>query len=341
MLNVLFVINDELKIERFGDVFKNNSEYTYAFFSEASEAVDYVSSNPVDIALVSVGLDIINGEELAQIIFDDSPKCLFVFSYEPDEITDAIKLFNVYDYSRIILDEQTEPENIRDILAEYTNFIKGEEVHKANNEAFRKKEMAYKKSMYEMSSILNARIACYSKVIDMFTESSALLFEGNKDESLLSVLDFAKRQLMGYIPIFLDRKLDFGEFYLDLTSRFHNPEVKKYFQLNNSAEPGEDEIFYKAAFIVSLVGNAFDNYMKGYRGKVDITEDKAALKVDILYDVRIGEPDIKAWGYTCRIMEEIIGSFSDKFEYASRNGIFQYRFYFNKSADNTNGEDAK
>ena len=126
MINVLFVINDESKIGRFKEVFVNDASYRYSFFFDAARAVDYIKENPVDIALISVGMEIVNGAEMAEMVFDTFPKCLFVFSYKQDEIHEAISLFNTYDYSRIIDFERTEPENLKDILKEYTDFLSEE-----------------------------------------------------------------------------------------------------------------------------------------------------------------------------------------------------------------------
>lgn len=332
MLNVLFVINDELKIGRFKHIFTDDTSYKYSFFCDAISAVEFIKENPVDIALVSVGMEIVNGAEMAEMIFDISPKCMFTFSYKQDEINDAIALFNIYDYSRIIDHERTEPENVKDILKECSDFLSEEEVHKLKNENFRHKEMAYKKTMFEMSSMLNARIACYSSVIDMYCNSGALLFDRQQDEAMISVLDFFKKQLSFYVQLYLDRRVDFNEIYSDLIASNNHVEEKKFFQFNSSIEMSDDEVFYNMTYLIRMICSSFNTYMKGYRGRVDISEDDLCYRVDIIYDLRIGQPDIKSWGYVCCILEDLIKAFCNRQECASRNGIMQYRLFFTKDS---------
>lgn len=334
MVNVLFVLSDELKIERFKTVFKSDARYSFTFFSTSSAAVDYISETAVDIAVISIGLNVVSGAELAQMLFDNSTKCIFVFEYRPDELSDALWLFNMYDHSRLIECSQAETENIRDILEDCTQLITREERHKTQNELFREKEKAYKRSMAEMSSILNSRISCYTGVIDMVINSSELLFDSDDDFSEVRL--FFKNQFASYVQLFLDRRIDFDAYIEGLKDRLNIPEAYKFFQLNNNVEFAEDELFYNMTFLITLICTSFENYMNGYRGKVDISESERALRVDIIYEVRAGESQMRKWRHTRRIIDETLPVFCERFETAAKNGIVQYRLHFKKN--NISGE---
>ena len=332
MVNTVFILNDQLKIERFSKVFKNDKECFYAFFSNTADAVEYVKQNPVDIAIISVSLGLMDGGEIAELISDVNPACRYIFSFSEMDTEEAVDLFNIYDSCRLLEDVNCEPENLKYLIQLGIDSIAGEEAFKEANAAFREKERSYKKKMAEMSSLLNARVTCYSEMIKLLSGDVVCLFDNPDDESLLKVVSFFEKELNEYIRLFLDRRIDNEALYASLTERYNAPDKRRLFSVNKGFEVQDSEADTMMLFTLELLCDAFLNFTEAYRGKVVISEEELFYKLDVLFDIRAGHPDAVSWDYTLKILGNILKAFSAKSATASKDGIMQFRLYFDKNS---------
>lgn len=330
MLNVLIVFDNEALGRRLKSILESDEERTYVFYDNSLDAVEYAKANPIDIAVISVDMPIMSGTEISEILYDSYPRCEFVFLFREESITDAVALFNYYDNCHILDSSVIIPDDVENVVSECITHYNHESEIKERNERYREKERAYKKTMLEMSGILNARVKCYSEVVRLFAEAGKLLFNESNDESLAGVLDFYTHEMNRYISLFLDRNADIESVFGELCDRCDDRDNNKYYMLSHEIEDVTDEVVLEMAFLCRLLSDAFYIFMNGYRGKIIITSEQEYYKMDVLYDVRIGRPDVKAWGYVQRILDNVIDRFTAKYDSASKDGILQYRMYFEK-----------
>lgn len=327
MLNILFAVEDEVKLGRFEEIFKNDSNHSYSFFFDGFEAIEYCKDHPIDIALVSLNLKGADGSTLSEVILDSNNKCRFIFSFKEDELEDAIELFNNYEDSVLIDNENFEGDKIRLLINDLMAEVDDEHKFKSGAAVLKNKENSYKNKIDQMTTILSSRLNCYKDAVRLYTKESALLFE--EDSNVQEMISFLEDISIKNIDMFFAQNIDFDKYFEELTNKFSDPANKKLFSLNRCDIEDYQANSY-ASFIIMLICESFNHYLKAYRGKVDVKSSEAGIKIDVIYDIRAGHYDELTWKYVNRVIKNIIISLSEKCESAEKDGIVQYRIFLKK-----------
>ena len=338
MLNTLIAINDQLKINRLASVLKSDKDFSFAFFSNSMEAVEYVNNleNDIDIAIISVDMSILNGAELAEVVADRNFKCRFVFIFDEGYIDEAVSVYNMYDYSMLIPLGTVEPEGIRFLLNNLQDEILSEKNYDVNLEMFREKEKISRVKLSEMTDILNARIAGYERTINFYSQSVECLLNKSLENCAAKITHQVAKILNEYVSIFLNINEGFDELYNKIALNYSDPEQKKFFQLNRCDDITDHEAICTIGFVTELLCNTHLGSLKAYRAKVDQSLDNNYYKTDILIDARMGYYDKNQVQLMQQLSEGIVYTLSDKFEKAAKDGVIHYRVYFDRN-ENVSG----
>lgn len=335
MLNALIAINDQIKINTLSTVLRNDGDVNYVFFSDSMKAIEYVTKSnvSVDLAVISAGMSILDGEELAEVIAGENYRCRFIFIFDDMTIENAVRVFNQYDYCGLMYLSAVEAEDIRYLVSNLKDEISSEVNYKSDLQAFRESEKENRIALSDMSSILNARVSCYDKIISLYSKSVQLILEQYSDIDYESSVNKILMQIREYVNIFLGRNTDANELFDAICVHYHIPDDKKYLSFERCEDIIDNDVMCYMAFITQFVCMTYLDYLSVYKAKFTQSVDKNYFKIDLIMDTRAGYPNKKEISFLKRITECLADGISDKFEKAIKNGIVHYRICFDKSRD--------
>lgn len=340
MRYVLFSIEDEGLLTRLRDVYINDNNISYLFAKECDEAVRYCDEYEISVAVLSLSMPVMNGDEIAQMISGRNAFAKFVFIYEQSNIEAAVSMFNTYPDCRTIDKNIFNTEDVSKLLNELLSIYKiddslTEKIHDQNQ-----KEKAYRNSVGNMLEVLDNRKMANQVIFEMYLLSSRMMFENKEDKALFRVCEFLRNELELYQSIFLFEEYPVTEDFLkSLESRFNCRDEKKYLKLECDFELQSNNRSYILLYIADLICSSFYWFMECYRAKVEIKDKTDCYILNIIYDISYGREDIRAWGYVCSVLKMIGSSLADKFEVGFKEGIMQYRLVIAKAlpaAETTN-----
>jgi len=322
MINILVLLDDDNKIQRFEKVFDNTSNYNFNFFSKVDQAVEFVRFNKVDVSFISVGISIMDGAEASELIFDCNPNSKFVFVFTERNIDKALELFNCYDGCKLINVKNIDYNNVCSLISAFEDVIHAEETYDAELNSFREKENVYKKKLLEISSILNSRLSCYRNVFKLYVASAVNLSNTIKANDVVE--QYFNGLFSSYLGLFLDRKVDPDSYYSDLIIK-NNDDSKRL--LNIKSYPSSDyPDFGEGTFLITMICDFFGIFAAAYRGKVEITFKNPGMIIDLIYDLRFSNIDENILSFFNNMFKEIADRFCDNTIIVNKNGITQYRF---------------
>lgn len=329
MRYVLFAIEDEGMLLRLRDVFVSNKQVSYFFAGECDEATNFCEENELSVAVLSLSMPVMNGDELAEMIIGRNPSVKFIFLYEQRDIELAIQMFNTYSDCKTIDRDLFNTEDFSMDLDDLLNTYRYDDALIERFKDQNQKERAYKQSIGNMSAVLESRKKCNQQIFEVYLLCSRMMFEDKDDKSLLKVSNFFRAQLETYQSMYLFDEYNIpDEFLRNLVNRFNRPEDKKLFKLDNTAELPAGEISYPVLFMMCVICSAFFWFMEYYRAKVEIRERSDCYILNVIYDITYGREDVRAWGYVCSVLDELCNAFCKKYEVGIKEGIMQYRLVF-------------
>lgn len=340
MIKGLFVCEDSFLLDRIKTGFGDATEYKYIFASSCEEAVELAKAGDIAICCIYIKTEVLSGDEVADIVIDENPEVRFIFIYDEKDTELAVDMFNTYEGSYIILKDNFSVEILKEVFMEKAEVYNAENKLHEQAKAYREREKAYKSSMDEMSSVLNQRVDCYHSIVKMYCAGIEMVLPGFSKEEALKVKTFLERELSEYIDKFVVGGFDKNAFFDKLTEDINDTKEQKHFQVLGSELVPEDDLGVLMSYAISFLSHAFCDMLERYRAKVEIKESPNSVRVDILFDIRLGNlRDEFIDGYTC-VINDIVVSLCDKVERGAKDGIIQYRLYYLKETadDNTDKE---
>ena len=336
MLKGLFISEDNFLLERIKTGFSNYPDYEYLFASSSDEAVKLAKENEIAICCIYLDMEILFGDEISDIVIDENPEVRFIFIYDEKDTELAVKMFNVYDGSKIILKENFSVEALKESFDEESALYNAENRLHEDARIYREREMAYKNSMAEMSNVLNQRVECYQSIVKMYAAGIEMVMpKFTKDEGL-KVKAFLEKELSEYVDKFVVSSIDIASFFKALEEDINNTELLKHYQIFGKEIVKSDDLGVLICYAIHFISHGFCDFLEKYRTKVEIKEGPFAIRVDFLVDTRLGNVRPEFFEEYTSVLNDIVVTLCDKVEKGSKDGITQYRFYYLKESTETN-----
>lgn len=333
MLKGLFVCEDSLLLDRIKTGFNELKQFEYLFASSSDEAVEFAKAGDIAICCISIKMDVLSGAELADIVIDENPEVRFIFIYDEADTESAIEMFNTYDGSRIILKDNFSVEMLKELFLEEVDLYDSENRLHNEAKAYREREKMYKESMAGMSNVLNQRVECYKSIVKMYTAGIEMVMpDFSRDESRL-VKSFLEKEFSEYIDRFVVGCESTESFYESLSNDLNNSDEQKHYQILGKEGVPDGELGILVRYAIHFMSHAFCDFLEKYRFKVEIKESQNSLRVDFLSDTRLGNVRKGFLEEYLSILNDIVVTLCDKCERGSKDGIVQYRFYYQKETE--------
>ena len=248
----------------------------------------------------------------------------------------TIQLHNKYHLCSVLcrdflaLDEL--PKHIEDALFAYN---KNDELKKIEI-AYREKEEKYKKTMFEMSALLNDRMESYQEIIKLFViyENYVLRERGNtlSESTRDSMISYQEQILQNFVQLYLLREPDQQSFFENIEEKYNRPGIKKYFKIINEVSGAfAKDTFHHISFLISALTFYFNQFYSEYRGKIVITQNEQFYLVNLVYDVKKLEELNHAGELLLALNEKLVSAYTAKAAYGSKDSVMQFKLYFAKS----------
>lgn len=337
MLNVLIISEDSFFMNRMEASLRSTSEYNCHYVDSSDEAMTLISDVRIDIAILSMTMPVMSGEELADYILDTNRSARFIFIYSEEYIESAVDLFNHFDGSMIYERKTANPEDIKQSINDMCNDYLREIKLKDEIDAYREREKTYKHTMDEMTKVLNARIECYHDVSVVFAKSIQCLNLDLSDDDQSKINDFYLNGLNKYIQDFLIEELSFETFIEELQNNLNNTELMKHYQfVNVLSGPIENPLIAsRICFATYYISHIFADCFEKYRVKLELKENDVVYRLDALADSRLANANLEMVNRMLNVANAALGKIGQKIEMGEKDGIIQIRVYFVKNTDAT------
>ena len=329
-LKGLFISEDKFLLERIRTGFADKTGYEYLFASSSEEAVEISKCGDLAVCTMTLSMSVMNGEEISHIIADDNPDVRFIFIYEEANTETAVNLFNEYEMSRIIPRDNFSVEILSDYFDKEIEFYNAEEKLREQAKAYREKERLYKDSMEEMSSVLNARVECYSHIIKLYATCIDSMCMDLPKEYAFRISSFFSDELNEFVERFIISSFEPEEYFRFIEDNVNNTEQQRHFQITGADCIQKSELGELIGFVCHFISFGFTTNMERYRAKLEIKEGPNVIRVDFLIDMRLGNVDEAIFDEFCKVMNELLVILCDKCERGVKDGIMQYRLFFLK-----------
>ncbi len=333
MLRGLFISEDKNLLDRIRTGFSDKTGYEYLFASSAEEASDMSGRGGIAVCALTLSMSIMDGQEMAEVVYDDNPDVKFIFIYEENNTETAVKMFNDYEFSLIIPRDRFSVELLSEMFDKEVSYYNAEEIIREKAKAHRKKERMYMGSMEEMSSVLNSRVECYMHIIKLYATCIDSLCIDLPKEYAFRISSFFADELNEFVERFIVGTFEPEEYFRFIEENVNDSEKQRHFHITGSECVRKDDIGELIGFVCHFISFGFTSNMERYRAKLEIKEGPTAVRVDLLIDTRLGNVDKEIFEEFCSVMNELLVILCDKCERGIKDGIMQYRLYFVKPGD--------
>lgn len=333
-MNILVVNEDYNLISKINTSLKSIENITYNCFETSDEACDYIENNTIDIAVLSLTMPIMNGDEMADVIYASNPSAKFCFLFDEKSIEVGVESFNSYIGCRILDKNRFNPDEfLKAILYLIDEYEAEDRLNEALNK-YRDKEKAYKDAMSEMSGLLNSRISCYSRVTKVYSKSIEELCEQFPEEIRINIEDFFNCVFGQYIQDVLVESVDIQKSIEGLIDSINDREAQRHFQFVYDCELPVGKVSEDIVFSAHFLSHLFAKFLQRFRVKLDLKEGPKAYRLDVLVDTRLGNVSKELLDLLSNAAKASLESICYKLEHGSKDGIIQIRLYYLKEIKN-------
>ena len=334
MFKGLFISEDKFLLDRIRAGFSEKSGYECLYASSSEEAIEMSKCGDLAVCALTLSMSVMDGQELAEIVADDNQDVKFVFIYKEADTETAVNLFNEFEASYILPQENLSVEKLSDMFDRQVEFFNAEENLRGQVKAHREKEKLYKNSMGEMSAVLNSRVECYSHIIRLYATCIDSMCIDLPKEYAFRISSFFSDELNEFVERFIISPFEPAEYFSFIEDNVNDTAKQRHFQITGADCIQKNELGELIGFVCHFISFGFTANMEKYRAKLEIKEGPSAIRVDFLIDTRLGNADKAIFDEFCTVMNELLVILCDKCEKGQKDGIMQYRLFFLKeSAD--------
>ena len=335
MISLIVVHEDINFIGRIQSAVKAMDNIDISSFDSSNEACDYIENNQVDVAVLSLSLPIMNGDEIADIIFSTNPSVKLCFIFDETTFELAIDNFNRYLGSKIYDKNKFIPDDFIKSLSILIENYEAEDKLRTKIDSYREKEKTYKNTMLEMSSLLNSRISCYSRVSKVYSKSIEELCTDIEEHTRIKIENFFNCVFGQFIQDVLVESVDFKKAIDELNESINNKDKQRHYQFIYDCDTPSVNIKENIIFSAHFLSHLFAEFLEKFRVKLELKEGPKVYRLDVLVDTRFGNISTGLLDLLSSAAKASLESICYKLEHISKDGIIQIRLYYLKDGKET------
>lgn len=331
MINILIAHEDINIIAKIKTAIKTLDDLNAIYFSSSDEAFEYIEESFIDIAVLSLTMPIMNGDEIADVIYSINPNAKFCFIYDENTFDLGIESFNKYLGSRIIDKSHFTPDSLSGAISFLYEEYVAEDIYNEQLDSYRAKEKTYKTTMNEMSAMLNSRISCYSRVTKVYSKSIEELCLSFDETTRLKIENFFNCVFGQYIQDVLVESVDINKSILGLIESLNDKESQRHYQFIYDCPLPEGDTAENIVFSAHFLSHLFAEFLEKFRMKLELKDGPKVYRLDVLVDTRLGNASDEILSILCNAASSSLKSICYKLEQVSKSGIVQIRIYYLKN----------
>lgn len=331
MRSVLVVVSDSGLLNRIRMVMQDSSAQ-YFFCESEEEALDIIETRELAVAMISLSMPLMDGQELIECIANRSSKTRIILLFDEEEVERALDIHNQYHLCKLIYSQNSGvddfPEFVEEALSDYN---RSDEIKKIEIR-HREKEEKYRTTMMAMKELLEGKQTGIEQTNILLRNAAGYLAcNGTQVQENVSsqVISYCEELLKKRETVFELNSPDMEQYFETLVSECHKPEEKRYLKLECHTQiPTDDELFGKMAFVLDAITDYYRYFYKFYRAKITLSEIEGNLVCNVLFDIgkqkltgRISDSGIK-------LLKHLTAHYSDQAAFGSQEGIFQYKMVY-------------
>ena len=333
MFNVISVTEDYYLNSRLKGFFSSSTDCMYHFFDNSASAIDFAEESDIAVAIISLNMSVMNGEEVSQTLYDMHNNILFIFLFDEQDIYKAVELFNYYDDSSILDINNLNLDRLRTTVDRMINKSSCEDKLNKAIDYYRDKENTYKLSMDDMSLVLNERINGYKDISHLYSLSNDFLIKSNKTDCKFNVQKFYDKYLYSYIDLNLIESESVNTIFDDLEVKYNNPSDFHFYSFENDSVRICKEDINGIYFSIDYISELINEFFVKYRVKINLCSGERGYSADILLDSGLASCSTDDKEVFYKISVNSLTCLCDKMEHATKDGIFRFRLFFVKSKE--------
>lgn len=331
MRSVLVVVSDSGLLNRIRVVMQDSST-KYYFCESEEEALDTIETKELAVALISLSMPLMDGQELIECIANKSSKTRIILLFDEGDVERALDIHNQYHLCKMICSQNSGvdefPEFVEKALSDYN---RSDEIKKIEIR-HREKEEKYRMTMIAMKELLEGKQAGIEQTNIIFRNAAGYLAcNGKKIQETVNsqMISYCEEILKKREKIFELKSSDMEQYFETLVSESHKPEEKRYLKLECHTQiPTEEKLSGKVTFVLDAITDYYRKFYKFYRAKIMLSEIEGNLVCNVLFDIgkqkltgRISDSGIE-------LLKHLTAHYSDQAAFGSQEGIFQYKMIY-------------
>lgn len=333
MRTALFIHNDESLMNRI-KITVHDDNATYFFASSIDEAIGIMEGNEIAVVFMPFNFDVLDGREMIELVLGYNPRVQIIVLFEDSDLLSVVKAHNEYHLCQIVCNDFFKIEDLQSLLNTGFNVYNKEDDIKSFELDYRKKEDKYKKTLLNMSSLLNERNESYLLIRKSFTSSLNSVFEDISDEVKDTVLSYVDKIIDEYIQLYLINHVDYSGYLGRIDNDCNDNEKYQFLKIDMDSiyklQESDSKLFVKIVFVIYCISHYFNSFYIKYRGKIELMNMDSYYSLNIVYEAIPMNEYTDIYDKLVGLMEDILNAFSNKTVYGSKDKILQFRLMYKK-----------
>lgn len=329
MRSALFLHDDVNLINRIKiTIHDDNAQYYFA--ESIDDAISILDSKEIAVIFMPYNFDVLSGNEMIEIVLDHNPKAQIISLFKDSELIDVVRSHNVYHLCQIICEDFFKIEDLQSIIETAFNIYNREDDIKAFELTYRQKEDKYKKTILNMSSLLNDRAESFKLICNYFNDTLILLTGNLLKNEGNAVNNYFDNLLNEYINLFLMTDCCNTDYYKSIIDNCNDAAKNRHLMFDSGITSISDDNTCK--FIIYAITRYFNDFEYKYRGKLELSEQDLNYSLNIIFEAYPNNMNKSLHDNMLILLEHLFKTVSDKVLFAVKDKIVQYRIIFKKSS---------
>lgn len=316
--------------------FSQSCHMNFCFAETVDEAIGIIGINDIAVAIIDYTPETYSITDFIQLLYTSRSHIQIIMLYSEKDSLNVLNIHNSCHLCRVLCKEKAEPGDLKLMINHALELFEKKDVVFQKENENRKREDNIKKTIRDMTEILNDRAFCYRNIEKLLLLSVQLL--GQK-QNLIPLeacekcyFDYISHILSQYTQLYLLKDLNQEKYFDFFEKRYSDESGNEHFSLNISFEHSiENEIFCNIAFLSDTLASFYSMLYDEYKGKIEVTEDQDNYILNILYEAVNDEEKEIITLILNNLIKRVIVTYSDKAIHGQNERITQYKMYFKKN----------
>lgn len=326
MRSALFLHDNENLMNRI-KIMLHDDNAEYYFSSSIDEALSLLDSKEIAVVFMPYNFDVMNGNEMIEIVLDHNPKAQIIVLFKDSDLSSVVKSHNNYHLCQIISDDFFKIEDLPSMIETAFGVYNRDDEIKSFELDYRRKEDKYKKTLTDMTGLLNDRIIGYEFVRDTMTNSCKYLCDNlpqQINEKLSAFFDSVTEE---YIKLFMINSGNLTEILTSIINDCNDSDIGRFFKSESDSNTYLNENIVFNTYLITRFVMIF--YTK-YRGKAEYSEQDTYYSLNYVFEALPSKEVSKKTDILIKILIRLLENNSDKVIFGTKERIIQFRIMYKK-----------